>query len=373
MLFIQKCFFVLRYFLLFFSLQTPFLFASWSTPIDLSAAGQNASVPQVAMNDSGQAVAVWVRDNVIQVATLTFGGSWSFPVDLSASDDTSTNPQIAINDNEQAVVVWRRERGSGCDVQVATLTFGENWSSAISLLALGGDVLSPQVAINALGQVIAVWSRSDGINYLVESASLVFGGSWSSVMTLSASGANSIDPQVVINGVGQIVAAWIRNDVVEADTCFFGGIWNGNVSLSIQPLVELLVVLLDSSGNAKISWRCHSLNYYIYRMATFMFGGSWVSPIFLTKSIATESSAKMLLNNEDSAVSYWVGYDGLNTRVRVASCCGNSGWSLTDDLSATGENVSEIDGVLNNLDQVVMIWSRYNGTHMIIQASTKLL
>src|SRR5690348_1979394 len=61
----------------------------WLAPADLSPPGQNATEPQVAVDASGDAVAVWARSDgshqVIQASARPAGGTWGPAVTLSES------------------------------------------------------------------------------------------------------------------------------------------------------------------------------------------------------------------------------------------------------------------------------------------------
>jgi hypothetical protein len=90
----------------------PFGFA-WTTPVDLSAPGQNAFQAVVAMDAKGNAIALWRRFNgtndMVQTSSLPFGGIWSTPIDLSTPGQSSEQPQIAMTSSGYAVVDWRND------------------------------------------------------------------------------------------------------------------------------------------------------------------------------------------------------------------------------------------------------------------------
>src|ERR1051325_6115370 len=109
---------------------TPALAApAWVLPApDLSAAGQNASSPQVAIDPAGDAVAVWTRFNgtntIIQSASRPAGGAWSAPLDLSAAGQNASSPQIAVDPAGNAVAVWTRSNGTNNIIQTASKPAG---------------------------------------------------------------------------------------------------------------------------------------------------------------------------------------------------------------------------------------------------------
>ena len=88
---------------------------AWPTPIDLSAPGNVASSPVVAVAASGFAVALWSRFDGANTHCPGFdsrridGAGWSAPVDLSAAGADATSPAIALSD------------GPACRGRLATL------------------------------------------------------------------------------------------------------------------------------------------------------------------------------------------------------------------------------------------------------------
>ncbi len=84
----------------------------WSEPVDLTPASEQAWVPRVAVDDDGDAVAVWTNwrpdpaTMLVRAAVRPSGGSWSEPVDLSLEGGWSYSPQVAVDADGSATVVW---------------------------------------------------------------------------------------------------------------------------------------------------------------------------------------------------------------------------------------------------------------------------
>jgi hypothetical protein len=190
----------------------------WESPDDLSAEGQNAEAPQVAVNPAGEAIAVWARfdgsDDIIQSATRPPGGAWAFSGNLSAEGQSAESPQVAIDPAGDAAAVWARENGGLTSiVQGTDRAAGGTWQTPVPLTATGLVAAEePQVAVDPAGNVIAVWSISDGSPNIVQSASKPVGGPWQPRTTLSVIGHNSTEPQVALDPAGDGVAVWARDN-----------------------------------------------------------------------------------------------------------------------------------------------------------------
>lgn len=146
---------------------------TFDTPVDLSAAGSDAEDPQVAINDASAAVVVWFRDDGsharVQVSSRTgTGASFGAPVDLSAAGGHAYDPQVAINASGDAVVVWVRDDGSDARVQVSSRSgAGGSFGAPVDLSVAGQDAEKPQVALD---DAVVVWHRSDGSNSRVQAS-----------------------------------------------------------------------------------------------------------------------------------------------------------------------------------------------------------
>ena len=203
--------------------------ATWSSPaVDLSAPGQNASFPQVALSADGtKATAIWRRSdgsNAVQSASATLTGStatWSTVTDLSAPGQAASNLQVALSaDGTKATAVWLRRDGSNDIVQTVSATITGStatWSTVTNLSAPGQNATGAQVAVSADGtKATAIWPRSNGSNRIVQSVSATITGStatWSTVTDLSEPGQNASFPQVALSADGtKATAVWRRSD-----------------------------------------------------------------------------------------------------------------------------------------------------------------
>jgi hypothetical protein len=186
----------------------------WQAPADLSAAGQDADGARVAVDSQGNAVAVWERYNganyIVQGAVRAAGGVWQAPVDLSAAGQSADFPQVAVDSQGNAVAIWQRSNGANVIVQGAVRAAGGVWQAPVDLSGAGRDAYDPQVAFDAQGSAVAVWDRSNGTNKIVQGAVRAAGGVWRAPVDLSGVGQNASDPQVAFDAQGNAVAVWER-------------------------------------------------------------------------------------------------------------------------------------------------------------------
>ena len=137
----------------------------------------------MAFDASGNALAVWHRSDgskdIVQSSFRPAGGA--FPAagsDLSASGQNAFQPQVAFDASGNALAVWIRSNGTNYIVQSSSRPAGGAFAAPVDLSAIGQDGLQPQVAFDASGNALAVWTRSDGTNDIVQSSSRPAGGAF---------------------------------------------------------------------------------------------------------------------------------------------------------------------------------------------------
>ena len=146
------------------------------------------------------------------------------PADISVPSSSSTTPQVAVGPDGATTITWTRSNGLNDIVQVATRAAGSSaFSGPIDLSSTGGNADSPQIAIATDGTTTITWRRANGLNWAVQAATRAAGAtSFSTAIDVSASGENVTNPQIAIGHDGTTTIAWNRNngsdDIVRAAT-----------------------------------------------------------------------------------------------------------------------------------------------------------
>ena len=96
-------------------------------PIDLSVTGQNATNPQVATGPDGTTTITWSRfdgsHNIVQAATRAANATtFSTPVDVSATGQDADSPQVATGPDGTTTITWYLFNGIYGIVQAVTAT-----------------------------------------------------------------------------------------------------------------------------------------------------------------------------------------------------------------------------------------------------------
>jgi hypothetical protein len=233
----------------------------WSHPVVIARGiSGNAAM---AMNASGRALVAWAdqQTETIRIASRSPGGNWTRPTTLSSPHHDALNPRVALNAAGTAVVVWMGTpaarspfsleaaiRPAGGRFGFARAIAGEiTGLSSVALAAngeavvlsangaglysnvrpphgrfgsrdlLATDGFAPTVGVDARGNAIALWTRSDGTNVFVHAARQIPGHSFGAGVDLAPAGPDCFQHRCLVGGekalvvspAGSATAVWI--------------------------------------------------------------------------------------------------------------------------------------------------------------------
>lgn len=364
------------------SLVCPFLQleASWSTPVAISST--TSDQPCIAVDKSGNAVLVWQgydgTNYIINAATQSFSGSWTMPVALSDSGQDAQGPSVGVDRSGNATAVWSRYDGWNSIVQGATLPFNSSWSSPVNISEAGQNADSAKVAVEASGNVnnaVAVWHRYNGSNFIVESSSLTFGGTWSAPACISASGQDALAPVVAIDPNGNAAAVCSRYDganfASRAAAYMSGQTWGSSFSMSTPgSTTSGQSIEMDALGNSVIAWSYNNGTNNVIQATKLHFGDGFTTVI----DISTEGQdcyvPKVEVALGGTAIVVWTGFDGINYVAQAAMMNLLGEWSSPVVLSTDGGDVNNLAVEMDSVGNGVAVWDKSDGTNSIVQAAT---
>lgn len=344
---------------------------TWSAVTDLSATTRSAVAPQVALNASGNAIVVWHRSNgtntIIQESHSSNSGStWSAPADLSATGQNATIPQIGLVGGV-AFALWKRVDDTTAKTTIQakrSADAGATWGSASDLSNTAQHAEDPQVALDGSGNAIVVWERSNGTKQVVQTAR--YTSSWSAASDLSDSAQHAYDPQLTSTAGGVAMAVWYRsngtNTIVQAKR--YSGSWGSTDDLSATGQdAQDVQVALDGSGNAYAVWARSNGTHRIIQAARY--GGSWGSPVSLSAAGQDADAPQVAVASDGNVVATWYRSDGTDTVVQASRYTGS--WDTAVGLSATGQFALDPQVAAGSAGSAVIIWYRTNGSNTIVQ------
>jgi hypothetical protein len=289
----------------------------------LSAAGQDAVMPQVALDGNGGTLTVWTRfdghRNRIQLRRRSSTGTLGPVRTLSAVGTESFTPQIAVDGDGNALVVWTGSGGGAYRVRLRRLSAAGVLGPIREISAPGGS--RPQVAMDADGHALVVWH--DSASSRIQLRRVSKSGGLSTVQTLSAAGVESHAPQLAI----------------------------------------------DANGNALVVWYGFGNGFGGYRIQARRRAASGELSAIQTLSRAGEDAVlpQVAINHHGSALVVWERYDGARWRIQVRRRSVTGGLNEVQTLSPAGIDAFRAHIAIDGGNDAVVAWQLYDGAAYSIQ------
>ena len=214
--------------------------ATWDSPLALTSNGDAEGDPVVAVNDAGDVVAAWQwRDQprdptTVQAAFRPAQGGWSPPANLgTAGQNFLHDPQVAIDASGNATALWPEDTALRSAVRPRA---AGTWSHAVTLAPVA--VIDPELGADAHGNAVAVWvdAAAKSVDSAVRPA---VAGAWQPAVTVSR--AESANPRLAVDNAGDAGALWnapptgAAVDVLTADLT---GDWQPTLANARRPAIR---------------------------------------------------------------------------------------------------------------------------------------
>jgi hypothetical protein len=245
---------------------------TWSAPVRLDTTVGNAGSSQLAADAHGNVVALWTQTDSAQTDAIyhvwssvyiSSTAAWSPPA-VVGNDPTlhAIFPSIACNADGTAEALWVLFDGSIWSNQYGPVA---GWGAAKLVEAGGNGNQAPQMAIDPSGNVIAIWERMDPNTPTshIRYSALPAGGSWSPSAQVSAMDAgtpeNTEVPQIAFNARGEALAIWSRfvDGHVNARSAVYtpGTAWGAPVDAGNTADIDEPALAVAPNGNAVAAWQ----------------------------------------------------------------------------------------------------------------------
>jgi hypothetical protein len=227
----------------------------WGSATLLSRQPVNGG-PTLAVTPGGEAFVAWIEHGAVKVARGNVASAtWDAPVNLKDGGDAEGDPAIAVDAAGDAVVAWqwRSQPRALTVVQAAFRPADGSWGQAADLANVGGNFQhDPRVAIDASGDVAALWPDEAGL--LRSSVRPVASAAWSHPAALTV--AAVADPELALDAHGNAVAIWIDGATKGLDAAVrpaVAGAWQPVEHISTAASSDPKLGI-DDAGNAAALW-----------------------------------------------------------------------------------------------------------------------
>ena len=369
---------------------------AWQAPQSLDARAEASGV-DLATNTSGDVLAVWryadgsgqggVYASHYTPATDTWSQETVYDQGLSTDA-----PQVAMTAAGDAVVVWVQNEMSGASIWASIYTAGSGWGTAqaIGATTLGGS-FQPQVAINASGQVVAVWQQYDMTihNYNLWANTYTPSTGWGTALNIESNAGDASWGQVGLDDSGQAVIVWdqyvaasLTDRVWSTTYDFAGDSWGTPATIDPDDPGKYAVgtaLVMDPGGNVMVAWMVRDeasggnphISTWAIRYAKS--AGGWGAA---TEIDGADSSnyPQLATDAAGNVLAIWYQFDTTLGENSIAANRYDSATGLWEGMALVETDAGNAFDPFVAMDgdgNAAAVWLQYNGTNFSLRASVK--
>jgi len=338
--------------------------------------GGNGEKPQIAMSGNGNAVVVWNQyDGTswnIYSNNYTDSAGWGAVTSLEGSSYSTDVPQVAMDASGNAIAVWDQYDGSDLSIYTRRYTSSSWGTSAVLIEHKIGNAFEPQIAANAEGNAMAVWRHDDGAamsTYANEY--LTDGTGWGTTASaIETENSDTDKPQVAIDPDGNSMAIWRQRDHNNHWSIYANRHAAGGTSWSTASLIESKdtdadkpQISMDSSGNAITVWYQHDgLHFNIYANH-YAPGSGWSTATMISNGNWDAYDPQVVMDSDGNALAVWSQYeDNTHTGIYAARYTAEEGWDTPRLIETGNGDASDPQIAMDSDGNAIAVWKQNNGS-----------
>ena len=343
----------------------------------------DARLPQIAIDASGNALAVWVQwDGTrysIWANRYAAGSGWGSAEEIESNTGHAYEPQIASDAAGNALAVWVQWEGTRYSIWANRYAAGSGWGSAALIETdNAGHAYEPQIASDAAGNALAVWAQWDGTRTSIWANRYVLGSGWGSAELIEADNAGDAAlPQIAIDAAGNALAVWEQSDFTRlniwANRYAAGSGWGGAVLIETDNAggAVLPQIASDASGNALAVWEQWDGTRWNIQANRYAVGSGWDSAVLIETDNAGDTKFPQIASDAaGNALAVWGQWDGTRYNIWANRYAVGSGWGsavLIETNNAGNAHAPQIAS--DAAGNALAVWEQWDGTRWNFQAN----
>lgn len=356
---------------------------AWGTAVAIETdnAG-NAESVQVAANASGQVVAVWQQSDGatinIYANRYTPAAGWGTAQRINPGVvlETAQQPHVAIDDNGNAIAVWMQsnyaQNRSAADIWASRYTAQAGWGAPVLIESSFAEAGEPRVAMDGAGNAIAVFSQQVGERIGIYASRFEPATGWGPATAVETDDSvEGVVPQIAMEASGRATVVWqaviftggaVSGYQVRGNRYTPAAGWGSAVPVGIATNNATPWVAVDGAGNAVAVWVARDGTWDSIWSARTVAGGGWTVPVLIeTDNTNSARTPHVAFDGSGNAVAVWAQSDGLRDNIMANRYVAGVGWGgavliETDNAGYAYEPQVVVDGSGN----ATAVWSQHN-------------
>jgi len=370
--------------------ETPAANRSWQTAIPIHQDDARAEEgPELAINAHGTAALVWRQrdsDGVVQIWASRYTPeqkTWSMPTRLGPQGggiavSAEAMPEVAINESGDTLAVWPQLVNSVYEIVESRYTDSTGWTAPVRVDTATSAAAYSRVIYDSKGDALVFWQQLDGTRYHIYYSWLAAAATtWSAPVRLDTTTGSAGSSQLAADAHGNVVALWTQTDSDQPGAIFHvwssiytssTGAWGPPAEVGDDPTLHAIfpIVASNADGTAAAMWVLFDGSIWSNQ---YVPAAGWQGAKLVEAGGNGNQSPQMAIDSRGNVLALWERMDP-NTptsHIRYATLPTGESWSASAEVSATDAGVSENTEVpqiaFNARGEALAIWSRFLDGH----------
>jgi len=316
---------------------------SWSTPEMMELVVGRSSVPALAIDGKGNAIAIWEQSDNFETGiwsnSYTPDIGWGLGAQVEFSPANAYEPKVGFSADGRALAVWAQKTGRRIGIWANLYTPQAGWSRPRRIDAPPGNSGHVQLAVVENGVAVAVWvqEQPDGAKAIFANQYTPAAG-WGRAGMIGDGREHAFKPRVAQDGEGNAIAVW-EQEVHGEETVFASRFtvkegWGRAVVIEEKEHEGYAPeIAVHSAGNAIAVWTREISDVELVWAAQYTPGQGWQTPQRI-QTVDAEYAylPNVAFNRAGDALATWYQIDGPRTNVWAGRYSRDTGWGKAERI-----------------------------------------
>jgi len=296
---------------------------------------------------------------LLGAAPASASSGWVDAETLTPPVADAGQPDVAVDAGGTAVAVWTGDRGA---IEVVQRAPGEGWTAPVTLAPSGA---LPRVAVDAQGDALVAWAEAGSGQAVVRTALRPAGGTWLRQPDLDAGGTfvSALTARFAADGTATV--SWETSGGLRAARRSAAGTWGA--PLDLTPPGEDVAggdVAFADDGSATVAWAQEGAaagGATLIQTAVRTPDGAWEPKTAVSQPQLQAADPRLAVDGRGQLLATWAGDDGHGGYAAQAALRTTAGvWEGPSRLSASYYRVSTPQIAFDGTGRAIAVWDRWD-------------
>lgn len=345
----------------------------WESPELIEGEVGGGLNPYIAIDDDGNALAIWEQADGEKMSIManyyTFGVGWGIPEYIESDNvGNAHDPKIDFDGAGNAIAVWH-QLDPVYSIYANRFVKGVGWGAAESLESeTTWGATDAEVVMDNAGNAIAVWTQGDGAQNNVMCSRYTVDSGWSTEGFIETNPEQAYGPQVAVDAVGNVMVVWYQNESgiqnVWANRFDISTGWGGAERIeSGSRRATGVRVGMDADGNATAVWYQYVDSRSDIMSNRYVVGVGWgTEEVIESENLGYAYHPQVAVNSKGNAIAVWEQSDGTRFNVWANFFDAKNGWGAAKILdSDPSGDATDAFVAISRLGTAVAVWLQTGG------------